>query len=314
MNSTEEHPEYIWFNGELIPFNEAKVHVLTPTCLYGINVFEGIRGYWNEEANELYCFRLNDHYKRLQESAKIMRFNIQFNNSELIKALVSLLRINNIREDVQIRHVVYLDGFGSWHSTEPIGMFISCKPSGRSYGGKKSISCCISTWERINDCSISPRIKAGPNYQNSRMAQMDAIINDYDSSIIMNKNGKIAEGPGACIFMVRNNKLITPPLTSSILESITRDTVLHLAEKELNLEIQERDIDRTELYLAQEVFFCGTAAEIIPITSIDKIFIGNGEPGPITNSLIQKFFQLVRGKLKNYNKWLTPIYNNSNEI
>jgi len=307
---TKEYPDYIWFNGKLVPFNEAKLHVLTPTCLYGINVFEGIRGYWNDEAKELYCFRLDDHYKRLYESAKIMRFNVQYTKNDLTGALLNLLKINNIKEDVQIRHSIYLDGFGSWHSTDPIGMFISCKPSGRSYGGKKSISCCISSWERINDRSISPRIKAGSNYQNSRMAQMDAIVNGYDSTIIMNKNGKVAEGPGSCIFIFRDNKLITPPITSSILESITRDTILSLAEKELNLQVQERDIDRTELYVAQELFFCGTAVEIMPITSVDRIVIGDGEPGPITNALMQKFFQIVRGKVKEYNKWLTPTYGN----
>ncbi|MFA6375890.1 MAG: branched-chain amino acid transaminase [Candidatus Paceibacterota bacterium] len=297
-----------WYNGKLIPIQDAKINILSPCAQFGTNIFEGIRGYWNDKQQELYCFRLDRHYKRLKESAKIMRFEMTYGDADFKDALFDVLKANQFKEDIQIRHIVFIDGSGSWYSTGPVGMFVYAKPGNRSFGGKRGIDCCVSSWERINDASMPPRIKAGSNYQNSRMVQLEAVANGYDSAIILNKFNKVSEGPGSCIFMVRNNQLVTPPVTAGILESVTRDTIMELAESELNIKVCEREIDRTELYVAEEVFLCGTAMEITPVLNIDKIPVGNKEPGSITNELFKTYFQIVRGERNDHMDWLTPVY------
>jgi branched-chain amino acid aminotransferase len=165
----------------------------------------------------------------------------------------------------------------------------------------------VSSWERISDRSVSPRIKAGANYINSRMAQLEALENGYDTALFLNREGKVSEAPGSCIFIVRDGALITPPITASILESITRDTVIDIAKNNLGLTVIERDIDRTELYICDEIFLCGTAAEITPIVSVDKIIVSNGKPAEITNSIKQGYFDIVRGKVEAYKEWILPV-------
>lgn len=298
----------VWFNGKIIPQSEANINVLSPTSQFGANTFEGIRGYWNDQSQELNIFRLDDHTKRLLNSIKMMRFENKYTHEFLNKCLLETVAKNNYHDDIAIRQTVFLDGNGSWFSSSPINMFIAPIIKKRmNTPDKNGLHCCVSSWERINDNSLSPKIKVGANYMNSRAGQLEAIRNGYDYPVFLNNHGKVSEGPGACIFIVRNNVLITPPITDSILESITRDTIIELAQNELNLKIEERSIDRTELYIADELFFCGTAIEVVPIISMDKIKIGNGKIGHVTKLVTDEYFNIVRGRNKKYLHYLTPI-------
>ena len=300
----------IWFDGKIIPQSQAKVNILSPTCQFGANVFEGIRGYWNINQERLYIFRLNDHLNRLLNSIKMMRFEDKYSYDYLFENLMEVVKKNNFRDDIAIRQTIFLDGNGSWSSCSPINMFISPIVKKRfKTKDNKGVHCCISSWERINDNSISPKIKVGGNYLNSRAGQLEAERNGYDFAIFLNHMGKISEGPGSCVFLVRDNVLITPSKSSSILESITRDTIITIAKKELNLDVEERDVDRTELYISDELFFCGTSIEIVPIISIDKIKIGNGQIGNITNMIKKEYFEIVRGENLKYLEYLEPVKN-----
>jgi branched-chain amino acid aminotransferase len=304
-----EKERLIWFKGDIMPVSDAKINVLAPTSQFGANVFEGLRGYWNKEEQQLYVFRLNEHTKRLLNSIKMMRFEEKYTAEFLMDSCKNIIKANDFKQDIAVRQTVFLDGFGSWFATSPIDMFIAPIEKKRLLADdKRGVHCCISSWERISDNSLSPKIKVGANYINSRAGQLEAIRNGYDFTIFLNNKGQVSEGPGSCLFFVREGKLITPPITASILESITRLTIIQIAKEELGIEVEEREVDRTELYIAEEMFLCGTAVEIIPILSIDKITVGNGNEGGITSKLNEAYFNIVRGGSKKYKKWLTPIY------
>lgn len=308
MNKSDEN-RLIWLNGHIVPVYEAKINVLSPTSQFGANVFEGIRCYWNEEQQQLYAFRLQDHYRRLKNSMKIFRMEDKYTIDELKQGLFDVVKANGYKEDIAVRQTVFIDGFGTWSSIGPIGMFIAPIPKGRTLNSDKlGFRCCVSSWERISDRNMSPRVKVGANYINSRMAQLEALEKGYDSAILLNNQGKVAEGPGSCLFIVRDDVLITPPLTASVLESITRNTIIEIAKNELNLKTVERDIDRTELYICDEVFLCGSAMEIAPVLNIDGYDVGMGIPGKITQSLLKIYLDVVSGRINGYEKWLTPIY------
>ena len=300
----------IWIGGKIVPVAEATVNVLPPTSQFGANVFEGIRCYWSEQDQQLYAFRLADHYKRLQNSIKILRFNSPYSTSDFQQGLIDVVKANGYREDIAVRQTVFVDGIGgTWNSCEPINMFIApiAKPF-QKIQDKAGLRCQVSSWERISDRNLSPRAKVGANYINSRMAYLEARENGYDTALILNNQGRISEGPGACFFMVRDNKLITPPPTASVLESITRDTIIRIAAEQLGIETQERDIDRTELYICDEAFLCGSAMEITHITNIDGLAVGDGKLGKITQDLSNIYHQIITGQLSQYKEWLTPIY------
>ena len=300
----------IWIGGKIVPVAEATVNVLSPTSQFGANVFEGIRCYWSEQDQQLYAFRLADHYKRLQNSIKILRFNSPYSTSDFQQGLIDVVKANGYREDIAVRQTVFVDGIGgTWNSCEPVNMFIApiAKPF-QKIQDKAGLRCQVSSWERISDRNLSPRAKVGANYINSRMAYLEARENGYDTALILNNQGRISEGPGACFFMVRNNKLITPPPTASVLESITRDTIIRIAAELLGIETLERDIDRTELYICDEAFLCGSAMEITHITNIDGLAVGDGKLGKITQDLSNIYHQIITGQLSQYKEWLTPIY------
>jgi len=304
-----DNKRLIWFNNKIIPLEEAKISVLTPTSQFGANVFEGIRCYWNEKHNQLYAFRLDDHIKRLINSIKLIRFKCDFTYEYLIKAFVETVRANGYKEDLSVRQTVFLDGTGSWFAREPINMFIAPIAKKRlDYNNIKGLRCCVSSWKRINDNSMSPRIKVGANYINSRMAQIDALEKNFDMAIFLNDEGKVSECPGSCIFIIRDNKLITPSIDSSILESITRDTIINFVINDFNLKIEERKVDRTELYIADEIFICGSAVEIMPIIEVDGYIINNGKVGTITKNLHDYYIKIVTNEIPKYSYWLTPIY------
>jgi len=303
---TDVSNRYIWFKGEIVNVNDAKINVLAPTSQFGLNVFEGIPCYWSKEKQQLYAFRLHDHYTRLLKSARLLQLDCPYTEEEMKNALISVVKANEYTENISVRQTLFVDGFESWGSEGPVDMFVAPIPKGKTSSeyNKKGLNCCITSWIRINDNSLSPRIKCGANYINSRMGQREAIRNGYDTCIFLNETGKVSEGPGSCFFMVKNGVLVTPPLTDSVLESITRDTVIKLAKK-IGIEVQERSIDRTELYICDEAFLCGSAMEITPVFSVDRYIVNGGEVGSITNKLHIEYLEVAIGSEQ---EWVTPIY------
>ena len=310
MAKTDVSNRFIWFKGEILNVNAAKVNVLSPTSQFGLNVFEGIPCYWNDDKQQLFAFRLKEHYQRLVKSAKLIQFDCTYTVEDFKNALIDVVKANEYEENVSVRQTLFVDGFGSWSSEGPVEMFVAPIPRGRISAeyNKKGLDCCFASWRRISDDNLSPRVKCGANYINSRVGQREALRNGYDTCIFLNDVGKVAEGPGSCFFMVKDNVLITPRLTDSVLESITRDTVIRLASEELGMQVEERTIDRTEVYLADEAFLCGSAMEITPIYSVDKYTIGIRDIGVNTNAIRTKYLECVQGQLKKYEDWVTPIY------
>lgn len=299
----------IWFKGNILNVNDAKINILSPTSQFGLNVFEGIPCYWNDEKKQLFAFRLEDHYNRLLKSARLLQIDCPYTQEQMQKALIEVVRSNEYYENISVRQTLFVDGFGSWGSSEPTDMFIAPVPKGKMSKeyNKKGLNCSIASWRRISDNNLSPRIKCGANYINSRMGQREALRNGYDTCIFLNEFGKVSEGPGSCFFMVKDGRLITPQLTDSVLESITRDTVIKIAKEILNIPIVERSIDRTELYTCDEAFLCGSAMEITAILSVDKYILGD-DAGKITSALHTCYLDIAKGENPSYRNWVTPIY------
>lgn len=309
MSNNSQNDRLIWLNGEIKPVNEAMINVLSPTSQFGANVFEGIRCYWNEEEKQLYAFRLADHYARLMQSIRLFRLKSPYIVQDFETYFKEVIKANQYKEDIAVRQTVFVDGFGSWFSTEPVGMFIApIAKSRKEVPLTRGESVCVSSWERISERDMSPRVKVGANYINSKLAKIEATDRGYDSALFLNRAGYVAEGTGSCFFMIKNDEVITPALTDSILESITRDTILKIARDELGLKTTERSIDRSELYTCDEAFFCGSAVEISPISKIDGFEIGNGMPGKHTIELHKKYIEIVTGQNAKYSGWNTPIY------
>lgn len=299
----------IWFKGEILNVNDAKINVLAPTSQFGLNVFEGIPCYWNEEERQLYAFRLQAHYERLLRSAKLIQLDCKYTIEDFTKALVDVVKANEYKENLSVRQTLFVDGFGSWGSEGPVEMFVAPIPRGKTSAeyNKKGLNCCVTSWRRISDETLSPRIKCGANYINSRVGQREALRNGYDTCIFLNEFGKVAEGPGSCFFMVKDGCIITPLLTDSVLESITRDSIIKIA-KANGYKVVERTIDRTELYTCDEAFLCGSAMEITPVLSIDKYVIGNGDTGAITKDLHITYLKIAQGKDSSFKDWVSSIY------
>jgi branched-chain amino acid aminotransferase len=295
-------------NGRLVPADEAVLPVNSAAVFYAANVFEGLRAYWNAADEELYCFRLDEHFARLRESMKMMRFTIPYRDEELHDAVREVLTGNEVREDIHMHLVAYVLAPGM-DATSPTGLYITPRWRGRMTGESRGLRCCVSSWVRTSDNAIPIRLKCGANYQNGRLALLQARADGYDAPIFLNQQGKVAEGTGASFFIVRKGKLVTPPVTSDILESITRTTLIEeICPHLLGLPVVEREIDRTELYVAEEAFFCGSGYEITPIVSIDRFPLGDGEVGPITSRILARYMDLVRGVDKRYPEWRTPMY------
>jgi branched-chain amino acid aminotransferase len=305
------HPTYLWLNGEQKAWKEATVHVSELGWSTIGAVFEGIRGYWNEDHGELYVFRLREHLERLHRSMKLVRLPVEYSVQDLTEAVTELLRANDARQDTYIFPLAYTrDTYTSRYDrpdTLRTALQILTRPMASHLGGDMTMSATVSSWRRISEDVMPPRVKNLSNYRNGQLSRMEALLDGYDTSIILNSHGKVAEGPGACVVFVRDGKLVTPDLTSSVLESITRDAILTLAREQLEIEVEERTVDRTELYMADELFLCGTAAEISPVTSVDKYTVGNGEIGPVTLELSRVFEQVLRSGEGRYEHWRTPV-------
>ena len=281
---------------------------MSPTAQFGLNVFEGIRGYWNQNTKRLYIFRFSDHVTRLFESCKIIGIETDYSKSEIWQLLVELLERCSYTGDIALRVIIYVDGEGSWSSLNKGELCISPieKPRKESHS-LQGHSACISSWQRISDRSMPPRVKTGANYVSGRYSQLEAQRSGYDVPILLNAEGLVAEGPGACLFMIRGGKLVTPTL-NSILESLTRDTLMQIADF-CGYVTVERPIERTELFVADEVFLCGSSAEIMPILSIDGVTVGDGRVGQTTLKLLE-IYNNVAGHIDSncpFSSWVTEV-------
>ena len=297
----------IWMNGKLVTQAEAVLPVNSAAVFYATNVFEGLRAYWNETDDQLYCFRLDEHFARFRESMKMMRFTVPYSDADLHAAVKATLTGNAFREDIHMHLVAYVAGAGM-EATSPTGLYINPRRRGR-IAEDSGLRCCISSWARTSDNAIPIRLKCGANYQNGRLAVLQAKADGYDAPIFLNQLGRVAEGTGATFFMIRKGQIVTPPVTSDILESITRSTLVEkLCPEGLGMRVVEREIARTELYVAEEAFFCGSGYEITPITSVDRFPLGDGHVGAITQKLSTAYMNIVRGTDKRYPEWRTPVY------
>ncbi|MGH2351194.1 MAG: branched-chain amino acid transaminase [Chloroflexota bacterium] len=303
-------PRYLWMDGELVPWERATVHASRLGWSTMGAVFEGIKAYWNDGEAELYGWQFAEHYQRFAVSMRLERMRPQFTPEQLVEASAELLRANECRADTYVRPLAWhadATWFGHLEDSRT-GIVITTAPFTSILGSEKAIRACVSSWTRVGDNQLSPRIKCISNYQNSRMALLEATLDGYDQPILLNSQGKVTEGPASCIFIVRGGVAITPSLTSGVLESITRTAVLRFCRDELHIPTQEREIDRTELYVADEVFFCGTGAEITPVRSVDHYQVGAGGVGPLTARIERLFHDVVRGRHPSYHFWRTAVY------
>jgi branched-chain amino acid aminotransferase len=300
-------PKFVWFDGKIIRDQDAKVPVMTHAIHYGTSVFEGLRGYWNFK--NLNIFRLQDHVKRFRNSGKVYSISLKFTDKEITNAIIQICKKNNVRESCYIRPFYFVGKHGiNLHVTEdtPTHAAIVMFPFGELFN-KDGIKAGISSWRRIHDISTPPLAKMGGNYLNSILATQESKRNSYDEAILLDYLGNISEAPGENIFIVRDEKLLTPPPSSSALEGITKDSVVKIAE-DLGYQIIEREIPRTEIYFADEVFLTGTAAEITPVISIDGKKVGDGKVGNITENIRKIYSDITMGKNKKYSKWITRVY------
>jgi len=299
--------EKIWHNGRFIAWDDAKIHVLSHVTSYGSSVFEGIRCYATSAGPAI--FRVRDHIRRLLDSAKIYRIEMKFGTDELANAMTELVRINHL-QSCYFRPIV-LRGYGDVGvlPNNPTETYIACWEWGKYLGEEalaKGVDVCVSSWTRMAPNTLPALAKAGANYMNSQLIRMEAHINGYAEGIALDEAGYVSEGSGENVFVVRDGKILTPPLGASVLPGITRDTVIQLAE-ELGIPLVETLVPREMLYIADEVFFSGTAAEITPIRSVDRIEVGSGARGPITEKLQKAFFDIVNGKAPDRMGWLMPV-------
>jgi len=302
-----EKPELAMLNGAVVPFAEARISVMAPGLTFAVTVFEGLRAYWNAGQEQLYVFRMDDHLRRLAFSMSVVELDAEPPGAAFDAQILALLRANAMCEDVYIRAQAYVDDWGEMVATGPVGSSVVCRrrPRVEAFASGKHFA--VSSWRRnAEDASPAP-IKATANYLNSRLAALEARRHGFDGAVILNRDGSVSEGPGGCLFMVRDGVVVTPPVSAGILESITRDTLMVLA-REQGLAVVERDVGRTELYRAEELFYCGTGQELVPILSVDRKRVGRGVPGDITQALQQRYDALVRGKLDGHRDWLSPVY------
>ena len=297
-------------NGEFVPVAQGMISVRTHGFAYGTGCFEGIRGYWNEEEQQVYLFRLREHYQRLLNSCKIMQIQLPYTVDQLIELSIELVRRNGQKQDVYLRPVAY-------KAAETIGVrlhglkddfIITAEPMG-NYVETTGLRCGVSTWRRVDDNAIPARAKITGSYVNSALAKSEALQNGFDEAIMLTHDGHVSEGSAENIFLWMNNELVTPAGTENILFGITRDTIIELATRELGRITRERQIDRTELYIADEIFLCGTGAQIAPVISVDHRPVGTGQIGPIADTIMKLYFDVVRGRRPEYREqWCTPVY------
>ena len=307
----EELASNIWRNGELIPWKDALIHVNSVGHASVAGIFEGIKAYWNESEKQLYVFRLHEHMVRFMYSIKMVRYGFKYNLEDLKKAVLDLLRANEYKTNVYIRPYIFQKGIIrellQAQPGKPTELVIDSWPFDSYSDMNQPLHVCVSSWTRISDNVLPPRLKCFSNYHNGRLAAMEATVNGYDWSVLLDGRGKVTEGPGACIALVRNGQVILPTVTNGILESITRDTIMHLLKDVLKMSFVEREVDRTELYIADELFFIGTGWEIMPVASVDRLEVGDGKTGPITKAIADTYKRVVTAQDSCFPEWRTPV-------
>lgn len=303
-------PKHAFFQGKIVPIEEAKISIMTHGFNYGTGCFEGIRGYWNQQEEQLYVFRLKEHYERMHRSARILRIDLPFGVEELGKSTLDLLRLEGYREDVYIRPLAYkaseVIGVRLHNLEDGFAMF--ALPFGRYIENEEGVHVCISSWRRVDDNATPARAKITGAYVNSALSKTDAVLSGYDEALVLDESGHISEGSAENFFMVRDGALITPTITSNILEGITRETIITLAREEMGMQTYERPIDRSEVYICDEAFLTGTGVQVAAITRIEHRPIGSGTIGPVVTRLRELYFDVVRGKNPSYKHWCTPVY------
>lgn len=302
--------KYAFFGGRIVPVEEAKVSVRTHTMNYGTGCFEGIRAYWNEEEGQLLVFKLREHYQRFLNSCRILYFDLPYSADDLCAITLDLIRREGFRGDSYIRPLAYksdeLIGVRLHNLTDAVTIFAT--PFGRYVEAEEGARVHVSSWRRIDDNAIPARAKIVGAYVNSAFAKTEAQLNGFDEAIVLNQDGHVSEGSAENLFIVRDGVVVTPPATDNILEGLTRAVVMQLCREQLGLTVLERSIDRTELYVADEVFFTGTGVQIAAITEIDRRKVGGGMMGPVVRELRDLYFDVVRGRLPQYRHWCTPVY------
>lgn len=304
-------PKYAFFKGQIVPFEQATVSVMTHALNYGTGVFGGMRGYWNADEEQLFVFRPLDHFERFLQSAALLRMTFDYTPDDLLAALREVLQAENYRENCYIRPLAY-------KSSEVIGVrlhdlecdiTIFALPFG-SYlkDDDEGSHVCFSAWRRIDDNAIPARGKIAGAYANSALIKTDAMLAGYDEALVLNNDGHVSEASAANLFIVRKGTVITPPVSSNILEGIVRRSMMHFMREDLNLEVVEREIDRTEVYLADEIFLCGTGVQLTPVTRVEHRVVGDGRIGPITSQVRDIFFKVVTGRMEKYRGWVAPMY------
>lgn len=298
-----------YFEGQFVPIREATVSITCNTLHYGTGCFGGLRAYWNENHQQLYAFRLLDHYQRFLDSAKLLMFRFEHTPEQLREVTLELLSREGWRQNVYIRPLAYKDDdiFRLWlhDGTDRIAIFT--QPYDKYIEADAGAKVCVSSWRRVDDTAIPARGKTNGAYVNSALIKSEAMLNGFDDAIVLNQDGHVSEGSVANFMMVRHGAVITPPVTANILEGITRRSLITLIREELGVEVIERQIDRTELYLVDEAFLCGTGVQIAAIGSIDHRIIGQGGTGPVTHRLRELFYRVLRGEEAKYEDWLTPV-------
>jgi len=299
-----------FFKGEYIPLAEAKIGILTHGFSYGTGCFEGIRGYYNDDHQQLYLFRLNEHYVRLQQSARVLMIDLPYGAEEMGEITKECIRRSDLHEDIYIRPSAY-------KSSEVIGvrlhnleddLYITVQPFGNYIDIDRPLRAGVSSWRRVDDNMIPARAKITGAYINSALAKSEALLNGFDEAIMLTAEGHVSEGSAENLFMYRKGTLITPPVSENLLEGVTRETIMILAQEELGIPVVERPIDRTELYVADEIFLCGTGAQIPSLGSVDHRPIGDGGCGELTRRIQKLYFDVVRGRVPKYAAWCTPVY------
>lgn len=301
---------YCFLKGEFVPMEEAKVGVMTHALHYGTAIFEGIRANWNEEEETSYIFRLREHYQRLLQGCQMLKIQLPYSVDDLASITLELVEKSGYRQDAYIRPLAF-------KSAERVanlklqdledGFLVFTIPFGSYLDVTAAAKCCTSSWRRMDDTMIPPRFKISGLYVNSILAKTEATMSGFDEAIMLTSDGHVSEGTGENIFLLRNEKLLTPPISDNILEGITRSTIMELAWEELGIETIERSIDRSELYVADECFLTGTAAHLTPVGEVDNRPIGNGQVGDVTLKLQTLYFDAIRGKNPKYRQYCSPV-------
>ncbi|MDD3150004.1 MAG: branched-chain amino acid transaminase [Candidatus Gastranaerophilales bacterium] len=303
---------YVFMQGKYVPYQDAKISVRNHTFLYGTSLFEGIRAYWNQEDEQLYVFRAKEHFERMHRNSRIMHMNPLYSVEKMCEITKELLLKNAPKTDTYIRPTLYktAEKVGPGLLDNPDDFLIFTTPLGDYVDTSKGLKVCVSNWRRNDDNAIPPRAKISGCYANTALIVTDAKLAGFDDAIVLSENGHVTEGSAMNLYLVENGKLITTNVTDNILIGITRNTIKELAQNELGIEVIEREIDRTELYIGDEAFYCGTGAQVSPITSIDNRAVGDGKVGEITKKLQSLYFDTVKGKIDKYKHWCMPVYDN----